>query len=269
MIKKRYILISILIICILSNLSGCVPGDVKRQAEENRKQHEGEFVEAVEMQLGNDYVLSNVEGYIKTHVSDYSIFSEYTAEPCLSGTVEHDGTQYGCIYDFETGILSGNVYGSEIAATCAELMGMDRSLITYGFIIDQNRSLEQVSYLPLSIRDINGLMEAYRGKRNAIEIYIVTTEDIDDLDLTGFLNSYKYMKADFEVFLFESDELANADHFMSNIYHVQNWEVSRPVVEFGKSREDKDIFLLYNLNRVIRVEDGYDDKFGDYEIRTY
>lgn len=254
---------------MLLNLSGCVPGDVKRQARENKEQHEGEFATAVETQLGSDYVLSDVEGCIRTVVSDYSFFPEYSAEPCLSGIVEHNGTQYGCIYDFETGILSGNVFGSEIAATCAELMGMDRSQLTCGFVIDQNKRNEQVSYLPLSIRDINGLMEAYRGKRNAIEIYIVTTEDIDDLDLTGFIESYKYMRADFEVLLFESDQLENADHFISNIYHVQDWEVSRPVVEYGNNREDKEIFLLYNLNRIIRIEDGYDDQFGDYVLRTY
>ena len=49
---------------MLLNLSGCVPGDVKRQARENKEQHEGEFATAVETQLGSDYVLSDVEGCI-------------------------------------------------------------------------------------------------------------------------------------------------------------------------------------------------------------
>ena len=182
---------------ILLFLTGCVPDNVKTEAEANKNDHENEFIQIVETELGPDYSLSDVEDYICIRVSDYSLFRDYTASSQLVGTIDHNGNTYDAMYDYDKGILYSDVFKDEIIDSLAETLGMDKSKIIYGCIINHDER-DFPTLFPVENRNIEDMLASY-NKGQYVEFYLVTSENVYGYDFEDYKKLCESKQKEFDI----------------------------------------------------------------------
>ena len=116
-----------LILCMIPCLFGCAYTEAKKEARAFKNNHEQDFVQAVENELGSDYILSNVQGEIESYGG---FFPEgYNVRTFLTGTVKHDGKNYNAAYDVNTFTLTTDAFAGEIEESLIESLGLDPSKV--------------------------------------------------------------------------------------------------------------------------------------------
>ena len=261
--RKKFGLALIVLFTILS-LSGCSYFDAKKEAKANRNDHEEEFIQIVETELGPDYALSNVQGYVDRSISDYEFFPTYSAPSKLTGEIEHDGKKYNAMYDYDKGILYSDVFTEDIIDSLAQILGMDKSQITYGCIINHNDRYFPLQF-PTGNRTFEDMQVSYKGGN--VEFYIVTSENVYGFDFEEYRKLCELKQSEFNVYILISDDFQNPEHFKKNFYAIRDIGEQHPVVDY--EYETKDVYDVYNLQGFVHINDGFNDKFGDVEVERY
>lgn len=262
--RRKIVKKSVVFLLVLFALAGCTPAEVKKQAKDNKTKHENEFVQIVETELGPDYSVSNVQGYIRSYVSDYSFFPDYSATSQLVGEIDHNGQKYNAMYDFDEGELYSDIFSAEIIDSLAILLGMDTSKILYGCIINHNKR-DFPFLFPVSNRTFEDMLVSYKGGN--VELYIVTSEDVYGLDFEDYKNICELKQSELNVYILSSDDFKNLDHFKKNYYGIIDTGEKHPVVYY--ENESKDVYEVYNLKGFVHLDDGFDNKIGDIEVIKY
>ena len=261
---KRKICQAIFAICVLLTLSGCASSDVKKKTKENVKEYEDDFAKKIESELGSDFVLSDVEGYISVWVSDYSLFPQEGVSNQLTGKITKDGKKYDAMYNFETDELYTDYYKYDIIRSLTDTLEMDYSKVSDAVIFNQDAGTFPTLF-SADYQDIGSLLNGNKGKH--ICIYIVTSEDLSDLDIEEYKNLCERKKGEAEVYILMSDDFKNADHFEKNCYGIFDAGGAHPEVDY--KGETTDIYTLYNLKNFLLIDTGFDDKIGDIEVIIY
>ena len=259
--KFRILLLGFLFIL---TLAACIPGDVKEQAKKNKNDHENDFVKAVEEKIGSGYVLSDVEPYITTYVSDYEILPSYSSTSQLTGKLAYNGKEYDAMYNFDDDELYTDTFTDEILSSVCRSLGLNPTEVKCGCIFNHdNRAFNTL--LCSDVHSVEDLLIAY--KKNYVVIYIVTSEDVSNLDFKEYMNLCELKGSELTVNILTTDDFQNEKHFLENCYGIHNDGGPHPVVYY--KNESTDVFSLYNLNGYVSIDPGAQDKLGDMEVITY
>ena len=224
---------------------GCVPQKVKKRADSNKKQYEDAFIKKVEEEMGKDYVLSDVEGYIYWSNWDFQ-WPGYETDNSLVGKIEHDGEIYDARYYFDEDLLYTDAYYREIIEDFANTIGLDKTKISCGYC---RSSDEKKPMLNSNIRTAEKMFKQY--KHLGWFFYIVTEEDISDIkyfDYSAFCEKNE-IEYGITIYIYSTDNMTSPEHFEENYYMITGWqnENAHPVVGYGPDGEKKDVFDMYNL----------------------
>lgn len=247
-------LLTVFIPAMLIFSYGCVPGRVKKQANANKKQYEGAFIQKVENEYGPGYTLSDIEGEIYWDNWDFRVIPGYEAGDSLTGKLEHNGEIYDIEYNFMADTLRTNANHREIIDDLANTMGLDSSKITYGCFFDP---YDVQPMLNSDIHTVDEVLKEYAGLHN-LRFYIVTEEDVSELeffDYSPFLARVAdiFLEYDFSVYIFSSDDFTDLEHFKENCNKIGPWYDGKKHPEVEYNGESKDVFDIYNLQGLTRV----------------
>ena len=253
-------LTALLLACVMIvALTGCEKSDAKKQAKQYVKQYSDEFTQTVRDEFGQDCSVHDVEGIIYSWVSDYALFLQYSTLHKLKGLFEVDGTQYHAIYDFDTQTLETDYYAHGILNSLIVTLGLDSSQVIYALGYDYWYNYDYFVF-DSGVRTMTG---AVRNDK-PINFYIVTSEDLDDLDFDTYARLCKNNKKIYNVYILSSDDFANLDHF---VRHCQDIVLEHPhptVAETDAANSDRvDVFEKYDLKDFVYIHQT------DYKVEEY
>ncbi|MBR4579790.1 MAG: hypothetical protein IKO32_00995 [Lachnospiraceae bacterium] len=232
-----------LILCMIPCLFGCAYTEAKKEARAFKNNHEQDFVQAVENELGSDYKLSDVQGEIESYGE---LFPEgYNVRTFLTGTVKHDGKNYNAAYDVNTFTLTTDAFAGEIEESLIESLGLDPSKVQC-LIGDETR--DHLYEYPASAHTIE---EALNSPRK-IRYYIVTSEDLENIDYSKYASACKKTGNLYEVHILASDDFTNMKVFKKRYWDITITEDRYPSMYYNGS--DTGIFGVYNLKEFVYID---------------
>lgn len=255
--KTITILTAIVLLCLtVMTFAGCEQRDARKKAEAYVSQYESEFAQAVEHEFGQDWSLTDVSGSVYSWVSDYHIFTQYDAKNKLYGMIEHNGSKYHAVYDFDTKTLETDVYMNEILDSLVETLGMDSSKVTYSMAynyVNVNVYGNPSTYGTFE-SNVHTIEDALKTKKG-IEFYIITSEDMEGLDIDSYAKLCKDNKKIFNVSILCSDVFTGLDHFKKHCYDIDINYAHPMVPETDDVNSSKvDVFTKYNLKEFVRIQ---------------
>ena len=255
----KYLTALLLTCLMIFNLTGCEKGDAKRQAKEYVKQYSSEFDQAVKDEFGQGISVHDIEGMIHSWVSDYALFLQYSALHKLTGLFEVDGTQYHAIYDFDTKTLETDYYAHGILNSLIVTLGLDSSKVIYALGYNYRDDLSYFVF-DSGVRTMTG---AVRNDK-PIDFYIVTSEDINDLDFDKYARLCKNNEKIYRVYILCSDDFANLDHFVWRCHDIMLDRPHPTVTETDAVDSTRvDAFEKYNLKSLVYIHQT------DYKAEEY
>lgn len=260
--KLRFSFMMVTAVAALLFSYGCVPNRVKKEAEANKLQYEGDFQKKVAKELGPDYTLYDVEGrimdweghpYVFSPDGSVSLGSRYMADNVLTGKIEHNGKVYDAQYYWQDDSMDTNAFYPAIVDDYATNLGLDKDKIIFGDLWD---SESRYFIIDGEIRTASELFETYSGFGWHMDI--LTEEDISGMDFSDFKpqcneNEVTY---GFSICIYSSDDFKNLDDFKENYKNIR-WSdpkisASKPTLAYVPE-EESDIFTRYNLKNAVRI----------------
>ena len=237
-------------------LTGCVPSEVKQEAESRKDAYEQAFADKVRAEYGDGSALRNVKCPIESRTATVTPEITYYASDSLTGQILLDKKRYDAKYIPASDELLDTVHTDAICNTVIASLPIDQEQIVRTKVTD-TAFLE-----PMFPSDADTLDKALvPGNDVGLIFHIITREDLSacrdtDFNSIGVLQQLS-QDADYSLIRIISVKDTNRiDSLTGKLNELQFYPTQHPYVSDNErpSRRDrgtKDAYDLYHIRNVI------------------